>query len=343
MDALLHSVAETIRDYREGEIPVPTPEHVGRWLAQFDADDRPTILAELDAILKKVYFPRERVKEGVRRFVAETLLAGRAVSDVLPYLRFLDIQTRGESQRALLQIVDEILREEHGAALAACGTASETSYVYLDDAVYTGNRLRYDLTESADGAAPAWLTRTAPDGCHLAVFVLLCHRTGWEYALRHAEREADRKGITLLPAYTHLIDNRRQSDSKAQCLWPEPYSGDPAVDRYVAGLGGASPVNAPPADLFREPGTPAVETLFSSAESRRVVEGAFLRVGARLSGPRPKPRHLRPLGYEVIDSLGFGTLAVMYRNISNACPLALWWSQADVWYPLFPRRVNDGR
>jgi hypothetical protein len=62
----------------------------------------------------------------------------------------------------------------------------------------------------------------------------------------------------------------------------------------------------------------------------------------------PKPQ-MRPLGYDTLLTLGFGGLLITYRNISNNCPLALWWGDPDApenhplsqWYPLFPRRINE--
>ena len=40
----------------------------------------------------------------------------------------------------------------------------------------------------------------------------------------------------------------------------------------------------------------------------------------------------------ILESLGFGSLVVTFRNCPNNAPLALW--AGDPWYPLFPRRTN---
>ena len=55
------------------------------------------------------------------------------------------------------------------------------------------------------------------------------------------------------------------------------------------------------------------------------------------------------MGYEFLESLGFGSVFITYRNIANNCPLALWWGDTSFppshpfskWYPLFPRKVNE--
>lgn len=47
-DDLLASIAEKIVDYREGDLPTPTPQHVERWINQFDAGVQLPILREMD-------------------------------------------------------------------------------------------------------------------------------------------------------------------------------------------------------------------------------------------------------------------------------------------------------
>jgi hypothetical protein len=44
---LLKSIAAMIADYRSGEILAPTPEHIDRWIGQFDAAVQVSMLAEL--------------------------------------------------------------------------------------------------------------------------------------------------------------------------------------------------------------------------------------------------------------------------------------------------------
>jgi len=75
-----------------------------------------------------------------------------------------------------------------------------------------------------------------------------------------------------------------------------------------------------------------------------------LRKGAYIvSLPQSPDPTMRPMGYQVFDSLGFGALVFTYRNIANNCPLVLWWGNPEMpaghpfsrWYPLFPRRTYE--
>src|SRR5205823_3972458 len=104
--------------------------------------------------------------------------------------------------------------------------------------------------------------------------------------------------------------NERTAGGKIQCLWPEEFPGDPSVDEYVRRARRRLAAKGQPDRLFREAGTPPVETVFSSPENRSIVERAFLRAGAYLALSSVRRPHFRPLGFEVLETLGFGTLVV---------------------------------
>jgi hypothetical protein len=48
---LLTSIADTVADYRAGEIAKPTPAHVDRWVSQFDPTVQQPVLAEMEHVL----------------------------------------------------------------------------------------------------------------------------------------------------------------------------------------------------------------------------------------------------------------------------------------------------
>jgi len=172
-NALLQSLAGTIADYRYGEIPTITPSHVEKWLNQFDMGDQLVILSEVDAIMKRFYFSKAHVKECLRRFIREDVIANKLPWSVLPRVRFLNVQKEGSSQGAMLQIVDEILREDYEYSLAWSGVEGVHTFIYIDDGLYTGNRLRYDLTEGVD--TPAWIQNEALPNCTLMIYTIVGH------------------------------------------------------------------------------------------------------------------------------------------------------------------------
>lgn len=342
-NALLQSLAKTIADYRQNEVAPITTVHVERWLNQFEIQDQPVILAEMDSIMKRFYFSRVRVKECVRGFLKKLIRDTDDAIKQLPLISFLNIQKTGSSQGAMLDIVDEVLREEYNFTLHMTNTKKSQIYIYMDDCVYTGNRLRYDLTDGAETAG--WFSNRAPFGATLLIFTVARHTEGIDYAIKYVRDAAQKKQIKVQNMTALIINNVRDFDNSIEVLWPENLHSDPYITSYVSDL-------QTPFNLYRFNADSLQEKLFSSLAARRIVEKAFLKKGIQIvkASQNPAPS-IRPLGFMKLNSLGFGTFFVTYRNIANNCPLVLWWGDSNyppthplgVWYPLFPRRTNQQR
>ena len=54
-EKLLKSIASTISDYRDGEVPTMGSDHVEEWVQQFNKAVQEPVLAELDYVLKRTY------------------------------------------------------------------------------------------------------------------------------------------------------------------------------------------------------------------------------------------------------------------------------------------------
>ncbi len=163
---------------------------------------------------------------------------------------------------------------------------------------------------------------------------------------------AQKRRISIQFCSSLLIENARSFGKSIEVLWPQKGLADPIVESYVANLYTPAGRKIEASELFRSTTDMGAEKLFSSLENRRVIENAFLSKGIQLvkAGQNPAPS-IRPLGFMKLISLGFGTFFVTYRNISNNCPLVLWWGDPSYppthplgkWYPLFPRRTNTSR
>jgi len=260
----------------------------------------------------------------------------------------LNIQTIGGSQEAMLGIVNEVLLQEYGFTLAMTRTEKIQTYVYMDDGIYTGNRLRYDLTNGTDSIG--WLSNCPSSQCTLWVYTIAGHTEGISYVKKHIQDEVEEKQINVQRKTTLMINNTRNPRGEIGVLWPENIHGDPYIDSYIADLQVSSGKKIAANNLFRHTGISSQEKLFSSPEARRVVEKAFLQKGIQIvkASKNPTPS-MRPLGFMPLVSLGFGTFFATYRNIANNCPLVLWWGDPDFpithpfgqWHPLLPRRTNS--
>ena len=74
--SFLESITEKIRDYRADDLPIPTPDHVDRWINQFEIEAQLPMLRELDHILGKTYFSRPKVERFLTNLVKNEKLVG---------------------------------------------------------------------------------------------------------------------------------------------------------------------------------------------------------------------------------------------------------------------------
>ncbi|WP_226782508.1 phosphoribosyltransferase-like protein [Oceaniglobus trochenteri] len=332
---LLASIAATTADYREGDLPAPTPDHVERWINQFGADVQLPILREMDHVLKQTYFSEEWIKGFFSAQINHENLTGKDIAGFWSRAHLLDIQQNGQSQTQIRRLFGESLQEQCGLNLDACG-APGGAYVYLDDVIFTGGRVKNDLT--------AWIREAAPAKAVVHVLVIATHRLGeWQSTKSLKEvAAAAGKELELHVWAAARIENRKAYRSTSEVLWPATVPDDPALAAYLAQQGRF------PLELRQPGGKPEIE-IFSSDEGRQLLEREFLMAGVRIRGFCQNPSAImRPLGFSGFG-VGFGSTIVTYRNCPNNAPLALWWGDPDAhrnhpfskWYPLLQRRTYE--
>jgi hypothetical protein len=325
MEALLASIAATIADYRVGQISVPDADHVRHWVNQFDAGVQLPILAELDHVLKKSYVSRAKFDEFINELITTEKLVGADACDFWQRVNFLSIQGGGGSQTELLGLFDQALQNACGLSSDQCGVPGGP-FVYLDDVVYTGNRIRIDLTN--------WVP-AAPAAVDLHVITMGLHSAGARYAsdkIETAFRGAGKK-VKITWWRVLQLENLNWKRNNSDVLWPKEIPNDHSVQAYVAAM-----THKPELRLGSDLGT---LKFFSSGDGRHLLEQELLMAGARVLGMCPylaQNKYMRPLGNSVLETLGFGAVIVTFRNCANNCPLALW--AGNPWYPLFPRKTN---
>jgi hypothetical protein len=313
-----------IADYRLGEIPAPDAQHVERWIAQFDESVRQPILTELLHVLLRTYASKATVERFLKRALESPTLAGSDLRAFRQNTKFLALQSPGSSQRDMLEIFDRILNEALGAAAADCGDRPQ-QYLYLDDVLFTGNRVKEDVIR--------WVEREAPPSAQLIVATIAMHVGGRNFAHgRIAEvAGAAEKTIDVKWLCPILIEDRKAEIDRSDLLRPVSIPAHEPTQQYVRAM------TEPPA--LRRPGHVGGQGFFSSEAGRHVLEQELLKAGCRIAAMSP---HLgpnrRPLGNFVLETLGFGALFLTYRNCPQNAPLALW---ADgPWYPLLPRKPS---
>ena len=327
-EQLLSSIADTIQDYRAGDpdTPTPTPEHVDCWVEQFDKKVRVRILREMDHVLKLTYYSQERMTKFLKGVINTQKLVGDDPCKFWQDIVFLDIQRGGNSQTDMLAIFNELLQDLCGFGTAECGDNSST-YLYLDDCLFTGKRVRRDLK--------AWIANEAPAKAKLHIVVIALHSNGFYYTEQSIEEAVASAGkeIEIIWWCSVVPENRIGSyEDCADVLRPTYIPKDANVRAYVEQM------ESPP--VLRCSGYTGMNSLYTNDRGKKLLEQEFLKEGARIRQLIPDMGVTqRPLGHSPLDTLGFGSLIVTYRNCPNNAPLALW--IGDPWYPLFPRLTHN--
>lgn len=324
-DDLLNATASIIADYRAGEIAQPTAAHVGEWLAQFDECARLPLLRELRHVLKNTYISKSGVETFLSGLVTNAELTGGNPRDFWQSTKFLNIQTRGHSQTEFLSLFAIPLKSSTDLDLAQCGADQPTRFVYLDDGLYTGNTILNGLR--------TWLEDSAPIDATVHVITIALHKGGQYYAAGKLDDAAKAAGKGVRFQWWRLVEleDRRTYIDNSDVLRPKSIPDDECVKRYVSTLE-HQPVR-------RNGDSVGGLKVFSSADGRNLLEQELLKKGAYIREASGQfPVYARPLGNMVLQTLGFGSTIVTYRNCPNNAPLAFWAS--DPWYPLFPRKTN---
>jgi len=317
-------LAAIIGDYRAGEIEPPDAAHVDRWVSQFPADVRDAIVDEMIHVMSRTYFSRANFQTFIDSMVVNSNFAGNDPAAFWKGVQVLDLQTAGNSQKDMIALLDESLQRQCGIALAQCGAQPHT-YIYLDDALFSGGRIRNDLVN--------WVKKFSPGQAKVAVLVIAHHRLGQWYSSKKIEEAALDAGKTIDIKWWRAIEieDRKAYTINSDVLRPTGIPDDPATQTYIAEMD-QSPI-------VRDVGGSSPLGVFSGEAGRHLLEQQFLTAGVRIRTQCPNlPWTMRPLGATLFSSFGFGSTIVTYRNCPNNAPLVFW--VGHPWYPLFPRITN---
>jgi len=327
---LLESIAETIADYREGEVPRRTPKRIERWVSQFPEEAQDGILSEMDHLLTETYISRDDMTTFLMNLTTHNKFCNGDPKTFWKRANLLDIQQGGNSQREMLAIFDELLKQEVGQEISDC-SSNDGPFVYLDDGLFGGGRIFQDVS--------SWITKASPGKCELRIVVAALHMLGKYYVEKKIGEliTKTKKQISLSWWRIHEVENRRYYKNESDVLWPTSVPSGNLSESYVRYM----TEDEPKYKLeLRKPGSVGRNKFFSSDKARTLLEQQLLIAGLRIRDMCPNlPETARPLGATLLKTFGFGATIVTFRNCPNNCPLAFW--AGDPWYPLFPRSTNS--
>ncbi len=319
---IIKSIIDTTADYYAFAGGVSVEAHIDRWLQQFDKSVQLPLLTEMDYVLKKTYFSKDKIVSFLRGIINSQKIAGQDPCAFWKSANFLDIQGGGTSQKDMRSLFSNELEAKYNLKIDDCGSDGG-DFIYLDDFSFTGTRIRNDVIE--------WILKTAPSKATLHVITIIKHASGAFYTKNKIEEciKNSNKDINFNWWRNMEFEDTRLRTNLSDVLRPVSIPDSEEVKKYLATM------EYPP--LLRSSGHLGTNNLFSSNESKELLEQVFFTTGLEVL---KKCTLLKapPLGFTPLGGLGFGTMIVTYRNCPNNAPLALW--AGHPWYPLFRRTTN---
>lgn len=351
---ITEEIANIIQNFRKDELPIQLDSrHVEKWVSQFSQGTQDVILFETLHVLNEWYFSDSKIDDILDSMFSYITSKYKFSSEfeMLKSVSFIQVQKTGLSQRKMLERLTNTVNEQYDYPLKTCADEETKHYVYIDDGLYTGRRARTDIEECL------WLL---PRESTLDVFYIVGATQGVEYVKTKLSPIADEQNIQLkIHTYKKLCNNKKVSKTYGEngeytetyekykrCLWPTSKASKIQVvaDYYSSLMQAGNNYEKLP---YRTSPWERDNGIFSSARNREVVEIEFLVKGIEITSNLSKENKIYPLGYNLWPSFGFGSFCAFDMNISNSCPLVLWWGNLlnednalDNWYPLLPRRSN---
>ena len=204
-------------------------------------------MRELNHVLKNTYFSRKNVNQFLNVVLTAKKLVGDDSCAFWKNVRFLDIQAGGNSQREMLALFDKLLKKKCDFGIAQCGKIPE-AYFYLDDAIFTGNRVRGDLEK--------WLKLDAPKDAKLHIATIALHIPRYLAVVLHSEigrtqfkaseYGGTKQGLGLGDVKSAIVPLPSKEEQEKIC---------DVIDRELAGLSRTISTTEKEISLLREYGT----------------------------------------------------------------------------------------
>lgn len=327
------NIAEIIRDYRSGEFGRYDSSHVEKWISQFDEDEQEIVLLETLKILKRNYITRENFSQFVDALIDSDSVYKSEKDIYWKNVSLLNIQKNGNSQNELNNVLAEKINSLYQVDNLIGKKSDE--FIYLDDFIFSGNRLFTDMQD--------WIANYAPDECRVCIITI-----GWfvygqwstENKLKKIAKELNKNIKFVFVSFPEFrLENRLYRKDYSEVLWPT---------NQITSLAGYDDwFNAESFNpKYREKNSTKNE-IFSSTR-REQYEQIMFKYGLKIMGfSSQNSSVVKPLGYSTFRGFGFGAAVFSFRNCPNNNPLVFWWGDPEAasshpfskWYPLLQRKT----
>jgi hypothetical protein len=343
MDKYIDKIVSTIGDYRKEDSVRIDHEYVKSWLNQFDKKDQKPLVMELSHILPQSYLSKTAFIDNIKKALTEIsedcgyLDVNKFVADT----KFLSCQGDDKSQTAFLHLLNEATMRIFDVSIHQCDESHAKNWFYIDDVLASGKTFYDEFSKEIDSfGVEQYKSRSIKTICLFHFF----HSWGYANKIKLLRNRYELSDDSMSAYYFRLIENNPDpSEHGGELSFNHvyPIESDFAV-AFLNGLPeriGKEYIKYNREKAFRQSGQPISEKFFSSPQARNAYEDIVLRMGIYIMDkvdhfdvPSIRPLGMVPPSYM---TLGTGSHAFTWRNISNTCPLIFWW-ESNGWIPLFP-------
>ena len=331
MKKLTKELAEIFKDYRKNENLNPTSENVKNWVEQFSKKNQKTILEEMIHVCNQRYLTEAEVDNFLKGLITNKELTNDNPKEFWKNVSLLQIQTDGNSQNVMVEKMKTLIYKEIGIYVDI-NNNSKRHFIYIDDFLFSGSRVRHDLS--------TWFKK-APKKSKLDIIYVGYYKSGHYFTSKKWMKDNNINNMKITFWRLLELENNSNCQNYSHTLSPIEKTLDyPEVKEYLK-----MQPKYKLRDISQSKGYYCEESIFSSETNRQILEEEFTLAGLKINSTfneEKTKKYWKPLGISSFEGLGFGALLFTYRNCPNNTPLALWWGDWDgnrVWYPLLQRKT----
>ncbi|TVU89675.1 phosphoribosyltransferase-like protein [Vreelandella titanicae] len=326
-------ISEIIQGYRHNEFGVYDISHVERWVAQFNVDEQETVILETLKILKQNYITLDSFTQLVNIVIDSNQIYRGEKDNYWQTVSLLDIQKNGSSQDELNDILVKTISERYSVRDIVGRESDE--FIYLDDFIFSGNRLLADMHD--------WIANFAPNGCRVCIITIGWFTYGqWrtKNKLKEIAKEFGKNINFMFASYSNFrLENRLYRKDFSEILWPT---------ESITNLDGYGDWLRDEAFDPKYRQVNGVDNKIFSSLRREKYERIMFKYGLKIMGLSSQNSSVvKPLGYSTFRGFGFGSMVFSFRNCPNNNPLVFWWGDPNAnpshpfskWYPLLQRKT----
>ena len=332
MEELVTQLAGILKDYRSDEGLNPTPQIIKKWISQFTPQNQQVILKEMIHIFDKMYVSEQEIDKFLLGLITNENLTNNNPKLFWSNISLLNIQKDGQSQNIMVEKFKKLLWQELKINVAI-NDYSKSHYIYLDDFLFSGMKLRTDLTT---------FMQHAPYNAKIDTIYIGYFTSGKYYVKDKWLKDNNSKNLNIRIWRLIELENKNNCQNSSDILLPtNDILHYDIVNEYLKKQEKYTIRNTSQQPNYHCGGN----NIFSSEENRIIVEREFTLAGLKINSSihdEKKKLYWKPLGITSLKGLGFGATVLTYRNCPNNTPLALWWGDWNnnaVWTPLFQRKI----